>query len=261
MGPRTGKWVGLRISLIGLLALALAGCVSLEEENAALQAIRDDVRGLDRHLDEIEASVRGLAEQARTLRTDVDVRLDAIDLALDRPIEVPAPLCEFPELPPAALDPRDCEASVEPSPENGTDKMVVGAVEQIRLTPPGITLTARVDSGADSSSLSAANMVFLERDGEDWVRFELFAGEEMHTLERRVLRFVRVFQQSDAEGVRRPVVRFRIQLGNIIGLFEFNLSDRRHLDHPVILGRNLLVDLVVVDVAQKFAQPLPGRGN
>ena len=264
---RTGNWVGLRyslilkFSLILLAAVTLGGCVSLEEQDIAIKSLRDEVRGLGERLDEIRTSVDGVANSANQANRAVDARLDLIETALQRPVEVPTPVCEFPELPQIVPEAVECEAEVETITENGTEKMVVGSVERVRILPPGVTLTARIDSGADSSSLSAANMVFLERDGDDWVRFDLIVDGETHRLERRVLRFVRVFQQSDADGVRRPVVRFRIQFGDILGLFEFNLSDRRHLEHPVILGRNLLVDLVVVDVAKKFAQPLPAIGD
>lgn len=235
--------------------------MSLEDQELALQSLRSEVRNLGEQLGEMDASISGLSKNWQHAQSRVDERLDEVELALSRPIEVPAPVCEFPELPAVVPESIECEAPVENTVENGTEKMIVGSVERIRVMPPGVTLTARIDSGADSSSLSAANMVFLERDGEDWVRFDLITDGESHTMERRVLRFVRVFQQSDTEGVRRPVVRFRIQFGDILGVFEFNLSDRRHLEHPVILGRNLLVDLVVVDVAQKFTQPLPDLGE
>ena len=122
-------------------------------------------------------------------------------------------------------------------------------------------VAARIDTGADSNSLSATNLVFLERDGDDWVRFDLQARDGTHTLEREVRRYVRVFQQSDTAGARRPVVLLRVQLGDILGNFEFSLSDRTHLKHAVILGRSLLMDLILVDVSQQFLQPLPdGEG-
>ncbi len=251
----------MRHWLIVAAAFTLGGCVSLDEQALALKGLRDDVRSLGEQLDALKTSLNNLASDARQTEEVMDARLDMIDVALARPIQVPPPVCEFPELPQTAPETMTCDAPTEAVSQNGTEKMTVGTVERVRITPPGITMTARIDSGADSSSLSAVNMVFLERDGEDWVRFDLIVGDETHTLERRVLRFVRVFQQSDPAGVRRPVVRFRIQFGDILGLFEFNLSDRRHLEHPAILGRNFLVDLVVVDVAKKFTQSLPEIGE
>ncbi len=261
MARRTRDRVGLKHWLIVVAALTLNGCVSLEEQDMVLKGLRDEVRGLGARLDALTTSVNGIESNAQQTRETIDARLNLIDLALARPIEMPTPVCEFPELPQTLPEAVACEAPVESSTPIGIEKLTVGAVERVRITPQGIILTARIDSGADSSSLSATNMVFLERDGEDWVRFDLIVGDETHTLERRVLRFVRVFQQSDTDGVRRPVVRLRIEFGDILGLFEFNLSDRRHLEHPVILGRNFLVDLMVVDVAKKFTQSLPEVGE
>ncbi len=243
------------------VVLVVAGCVTSDIEQPALQELRTEVRGLGANLGDVEQSLSEVSSQIRRLERELDARLDNMETELARPVEVPAPICEYPEPLPAVAVEAVCEVPEEAVVEPGTDKMVVGSVERIRITPPGIDIIARIDTGADSNSLSAKNLVFLERDSKDWVRFDLPIADATHTLERRVIRFVRVFQQSDIEGTRRPVVLIRVRLGRISRNFEFNLSDRTHLQHPVILGRNLLTDLIVVDVAQEFVQPLPdGEG-
>lgn len=252
-----GNGLGLKHCLIMLAAACLAGCAALEDQQLALQDLRDDVRGLAGELGEVERSLGAVSGQMQRFERAVDSRLDGIDEQLAKPIDLPPPICEFPEIPAADPAAMACEAPEETVAEPGTDKTVVGSIERIRITPPGIGITARIDTGADSNSLSATNMTFLERDGDDWVRFDLETADGTYTLERRVSRFVRVFQQSDSEGTRRPVVQLRVQLGQILGNFEFNLSNRTHLKHAVILGRSLLMDLMVVDVSQEFLQPLP----
>ena len=247
----------MRHCAIILAAVAMAGCAVLEDQQQALNGLRGDVRDLAAEVDGVDGAVNGVSERVRRLERSVDARLDGIEEQLARPIELPPPVCEFPDVPPAEPAGAACEAPQEVVAETGTEKMVVGSLERIRITPPGITISARIDTGADSNSMSATNLVFMERDGEDWVRFNLEIGDDTYTLERRVSRFVRVFQQSDMEGSRRPVVQLRVQLGQILGNFEFNLSNRTHLKHAVILGRSLLRDLIVVDVAQEFVQPLP----
>ena len=74
-------------------------------------------------------------------------------------------------------------------------------------------------------------------------------------VEKAVKKFVRVYQQADKKGSRRAVVEMRITLGNIRDTFEFTLADRSHLEHNLILGRNFLKDIAVVDVSQQYVQP------
>lgn len=135
------------------------------------------------------------------------------------------------------------------------DKLLLGEVEWLRLDPPGVDISARIDTGASSSSLHATNIASFERDGEDWVRFELEQDGKTTTVERAVVKTVRVVQQADREGQLRPVVQLQVRLGSINDSVEFTLADRSHLENAVILGRNFLTDLAVVDVGRQYVQP------
>ena len=137
------------------------------------------------------------------------------------------------------------------------DRMVVGELEQVWIDPPGVSLHARVDTGATSNSLHAEELVEYERDGDDWVRFYVvpLEGDERIEIERKVLRYVRVFQQADPEGSRRPVISMRLRLGDVQDTFEFTLADRSHLNYQILLGRNFLTDVALVDVGRQFVQP------
>ncbi len=141
------------------------------------------------------------------------------------------------------------------------DKFVVGELEHVWLDPPGIMLPARVDTGASRNSLHALDLKRFERDGDRWVRFNVIAGDGTVTLERRVVRFVRVLQQADPEGSRRPVVNMRVHMGTHEGTFEFTLADRSHLEYEMLLGRNFLKDVAVVDVSRQFVQPMPAGAD
>jgi len=135
------------------------------------------------------------------------------------------------------------------------DKLVVGEVERVWIDPPEAQIVARIDTGASSSSLHADNLVEFERDGEDWVRFDINLDGEMVTLERDIIRHVRVYQQADPDGTRRPVITLRVRLGDLNQRVEFTLADRSHLDFEMILGRNFLTDVALVDVGRKYVQP------
>ncbi len=137
------------------------------------------------------------------------------------------------------------------------DKQVIGAVEKVFLSPPGALLPARVDTGATTSSLDARDIEHFERNGERWVRFSMFNPEDNSelVLECRLVRKVRIVQAAAEEAERRPVVELGITVGRSTQTAQFTLSDRRHLEYPVLIGRNVLMDIMVVDVSRSHIAP------
>jgi len=140
-----------------------------------------------------------------------------------------------------------------------TGKLLVGRIEKVRLTPPGRIFHARIDSGATTSSLDARDIETFERDENEWVRFKIKDPEKdsFYEVEKPLARHVRILQSSADAAVRRPVVELQFELGRVKLVDEFTLEDRTHMDYQVLIGRNILLDLMVVDVAQKFIVPLP----
>lgn len=137
-------------------------------------------------------------------------------------------------------------------------KLLIGSVEKVGLIPSEWWFDARIDSGAATSSLDAREITVFERDGKRWVKFFLLDRENDKKLaiELPVKRMVKILQASNEESERRAVVEFQVTLGDIEQLVEFTLSDRAHLEYPILIGRNVLKDLMLVDVSKKFiAQP------
>lgn len=142
-------------------------------------------------------------------------------------------------------------------------KVLVGRNEWIGLPGVGTYLKARIDSGANTSSLSATEITPFERDGEDWVRFKLGVNEDDvvvedvvdEWIEVPVERRVRIIQAAGEES--RPVISLIMTLGPIREPVEFTLNDRSHLSYPVLLGRRFLLDISVIDVAQTYIHERP----
>lgn len=156
--------------------------------------------------------------------------------------------------------PAECETGFS---DTLASKELVGRAEWIGLPQLGTYLRARLDSGANTSSLSATDITRFERDGEDWVRFKLALSEEDvvvdsvrdEWIERPVERRVRIMQAAGSE--TRPVVSLLMTLGPIRGAVEFTLNDRSHLNYPVLLGRRFLMDIALIDVAENYLHPRP----
>jgi hypothetical protein len=137
------------------------------------------------------------------------------------------------------------------------NKDVIGAIEWVFMSPPGRHYRARVDSGAETSSLSAKDVVEFERDGDDWVRFvfEHDNSDSAVELELPVTRVVLIRQAAVEQLDRRVVVELDIRLGDRLQRTEFTLTDRSQMTYPVLLGRAFLMDLYVIDVAQSYTHP------
>lgn len=183
------------------------------------------------------SDVRDVGSVVRHLRADIE------HLA-DDPEEIPA----------------QCDEVIESRLEN---KEILGRSEWIGLPDVGTYLKARIDSGANTSSLSATDITRFERDGETWVRFRLALNDEDVVVDRvrdewieaPVIRRVRILQAAGEES--RPVVRLMMTLGPIREQVEFTLNDRSHLNYPVLLGRRFMMDIAMIDVAETYLHPRP----
>ena len=145
----------------------------------------------------------------------------------------------------------DCPPSAN---ANLGGKEIIGAIEWLYMDPPGQHFRARVDSGAETSSLSASDVVEFERDGDDWVRFTFTHdnAEESVEFELPIRRTVLIRQPGVDEPERRFVIELDIRLGDQLQTTAFTLTDRSKMTYPVLLGRAFLMDLYVVDVSQSY---------
>ncbi len=133
------------------------------------------------------------------------------------------------------------------------DKLLVGGLEYVYIPSSKVTLKARVDTGAKTSSIHAIDVKEFERDGKRWVKFKLVSGKKSF-IEKAlpVFRTVRIKQDADLDSQRRYVVKMRINLGTISQLAEVTLNDRSNLLYPVLIGRNYLNGVAIVDVSKKY---------
>lgn len=248
--PTSGA--GRSISLI-VGGIWLCGCAPLTlKEQTELDALQREIATVSEQLMAARQDLAVAEGHQQNARMALNARLDALTAELEAlPKALSAP-CPVPQ-------PAECEAPPPVAVVNANDKLVVGFLEQVYIEPPGQLTVARIDTGAESSSIHAEDIVEFERDGEDWVRFTLTLEGVTSEIERQVERYVRVYQQADPDGTRRAVVRLRVRMGNFEDSFEFTLADRSHLNNDLLLGRNFLTDVALVDVGREFVQPPPAQ--
>lgn len=130
-----------------------------------------------------------------------------------------------------------------PSTAGELDLPIIGAVEFVTVDPPGLRMEAIIDTAAEGTTLAARNVRLLEKDGKRYVNYTLvdpLTGDE-HEIEALVRR--RLSNQY--------VVRMWLALGDLRTRVEVGLTERSDMPYPLVVGRNLLTDVAIVDVSRR----------
>lgn len=135
-------------------------------------------------------------------------------------------------------------------------KDIFGWVERVVIRPGKVTLKAKLDTGADTSSLDATHIRRFRRGERRYVRFTIEdpKTKEVLTLERPFIRRATI-KQHEGEHQLRPVVAIDVCLGDhLLRKVEVSLIDRSRFTYPVLLGRNALEGVALVDPDLTFTQ-------
>ena len=133
-------------------------------------------------------------------------------------------------------------------------KMYFGEDEYVYVKEADATFDARIDTGAAVSSISAQDITEFERNGKRWYRFTVEANDHKIQVEAPYVRTSTIRQVSKHTTTERVVVALNVKVGDYSTTSEFTLSDRTRLQYPLLIGRTLMQDIAVVDVARDHIQ-------
>ena len=126
---------------------------------------------------------------------------------------------------------------------------VIGAVEPVYFLPMKSPFEARIDTGAENSSVDVTSLKTFERDGEKWVSFILTNDDtgETHRFEKKVIRQAVIKRKHKDE--KRQVVNMDVKFGSEIITAIFSLADREKFEYQALIGRNILTGRAIVDTS------------
>ena len=132
------------------------------------------------------------------------------------------------------------------------DKKIVGWIEKAHITPGAITLDAKLDTGADSTSINALDINKFERDGQPWARFTIDdkKGKRV-TLEREIVGIKKV-KRHGCPTQERYLVKLGICVGDFYSEIKVGLVDRRILKYPLLLGRDFMAGNLIPDPSVEY---------
>jgi hypothetical protein len=135
-------------------------------------------------------------------------------------------------------------------------KRLLGWREWLALPELGIpAIRAKVDSGARSSALHVEAVEEFMRGNVDWVRFQL----DPISRSRKRVRWIeaplldrREVRDSGGSVSLRPFIRTDVQIADQRYAIEINLTDRRGMLFPMLLGRTALRGRWLIDPEQSY---------
>lgn len=136
----------------------------------------------------------------------------------------------------------------------------LGWLEWGYLVPQGIRMKTKLDTGAKTSSLDAADIVPFEVDGQRYVRFRVpvtsrpedFDVPADFVLERPVERDV-IVKKHRGKNEHRYVVELEFCIAGEHFTTPVSLANRSRFNYPLLLGRAALAGRTLVDPARTFS--------
>ncbi len=142
-----------------------------------------------------------------------------------------------------------------PASTGAAEKQIIGWLETVQILPENLSLPAKIDTGADHSSINVINQKEFRKGKEKWIRFSVpIENDQAIRIERRILRTARI-KRKGVPPQRRAVVLFDLCVGAIYKQeVPVNLADRRTFKYPMLIGRSFLKETAIVDASVTFSQ-------
>lgn len=139
----------------------------------------------------------------------------------------------------------------------------IGWREWVSLPDLGVKeIKAKVDTGADNSSLHAFDLERYDEDGRQMVRFEIHPHQRKRKPSISCVAEVvgeRMVKNPGGRAERRPVIRTRLVVAGKEIEALINLTTRDEMTFRMLLGRRTLRGNFVVDPGHSYLGPRPSR--
>lgn len=125
-------------------------------------------------------------------------------------------------------------------------KIIYGYVEKATLVDKNLTLSAKLDTGAKSASLSAIDIEEISIDGKPYLRFTVPSKQGLVQFTAEYIGKVKIkvrsgeSLQTPLRPIRRPVVLMRLKIGDLERVIPINLTNRKRFIYPLLLGRDAI---------------------
>lgn len=123
------------------------------------------------------------------------------------------------------------------------DRVVFGSVEKVTLLPSGVTVDAKVDTGAWSGALHCTDI----REESGRLHYSPIGDPELATSTSEYR--IRKVLSASGHAVKRYIIPIDIEVQGRVYRTDIGLSDRALLNREMLIGRRFLIENdIIVDV-------------
>lgn len=130
--------------------------------------------------------------------------------------------------------------------------MTIGWVETVRILPEEFDLQAKIDTGADNSSLGIIKIIEFIRDGRKWIRFTVRNNKGQTQVFERPFERYALIKPKQTGLIKRPVVNILLCIGDRMFLTPVNLTERKKFAYQLLIGRSFLQHGFLVSSSSKL---------
>jgi len=128
----------------------------------------------------------------------------------------------------------------------------VGEIEKIGIPSINYITDARIDSGAQTTSISGTDLkVKKSSGGKSTLFFSIKVNGKQMELSAPIIKKIKIKSAVSAHKDGRYVIELPICLGNKMKTIEATVANREKMEYQVLIGRNLLLDGYLIDVSKK----------
>ena len=126
-------------------------------------------------------------------------------------------------------------------------KETIGWLENVAIYPGNLPVQAKIDSGANTSSLHCHCSAPFDKNGEQWVKFEVIDRHgKTVPIEKKITGEIKI-KRHFGESQKRLVVRMGICIGKYYAETDVNLIDRSGFKYSLLIGRDFLKKSFLID--------------
>jgi len=136
------------------------------------------------------------------------------------------------------------------------DKILIGWQEIISLPQLNIpAIEIKIDTGAKTSSLHAENIEFFNKDGKEYISFDVHPVQKHKDVIIRCQSLVtgkKQVKSSSGHQEKRPIIKTDLKIGDHIFAIDLNLTKRDYMKSRMLLGRDAMKGNIIIDPEHKY---------